>query len=465
MSISIGNEEVSYEFSFLESDDSLLNYGGIKKKRNKKKKSTEKLIVVLIFLAIIIILEYFFGRKTKYLSLFFFENDDYKRCLFLNKLDLYKYNIRYAFIFLMYSFMNVYAVFCYMVADIVSIIGTDIIRLTIFEPRPFWDQNKNVFPCECKFTPSSPSPIASNSFLFLSLSLFYKYEQKLKNKLNSKNNFTDPKTFIEDEGKKPENIVSLSTEKSSDIGHIFLSLFIFALIIFVDFIPLLQNIEYLHQTIFGASLSFSLYYLVFHVLNVNHISGKQFIRVIKQPFIILTFSLILIFLIFFILNNMGFSITTNQISQIEKFCHIPDDYSLTSEILQRCSLIFEVLGTYMAFLLEYNITFKKKEARFLSYNIKSKEEERYNDNSGFIKKVIIFLLYFTIDYVCFKMIIEFFIINYFKGTILFLILSSELFLKGIFYFYIMKRLLTKIGLMNNKIFTNNYKKIFNFEED
>ena len=464
MSITIGKEEVSYEFSFLESDDSLLNYGGIKKRKNKKKKSTEKLIVVLIFLAIIIILEFFFGRKAKYVSLLLFANDDYKRCIILNKLDLYKYNIRYAFIFIMYSFMNIYAVFCYMVADIVSIIGADIIRLSIFEPRPFWENN-NIFPCECKYSPSSPSLVATNSFLFFSLSFFYKYEQKLKNKLNSNNYFSEPKKFEEDDLNNIMNISSTQLEKKSDISRIIVTVFIIALIIFVDLIPLFQNIEYLHQTIFGVSLSFSLYYLIFHVLSMNHISSKQFIKIINQPFIILTFSLILIFLIFFILNNMSFLLTPSQIVYIEKFCHIPDDYNLASEILQDCSLIFEVLGTYIAFLLEYNITFKKKQEKFLAYNIKSKDKDRYNENCGVFKKIVIFLFLFLIEYVLFKMIIEFFIKNYLEGTIKFAILSFELFLKGIFYFYVMKRLLTKIGLMNDKIFKVKYKPIFNFEDD
>ena len=464
MSITIGKEEVSYEFSFLESDDSLLNYGGIRKRKNKKKKSTEKLIVVLIFLSIIIILEYFFGRKTKYLSLFFFANKDYKRCILLNKLDLYKYNIRYAFIFIMYSYINVYAVFCYMVSDVVSIIGADIIRLSIFESRPFWDLNKNVFPCECKFTPSSPSPIAANSFLFLSLAFFYKYEQKLKNKLNSRNIFSDPKKYTEDEANNLIDINLNNSDKNSDISRIIITFFLIILIIFVDLIPLYQNIEYLHQTVFGVSLSFSLYYLVFHVLSVNHLSSKQFFKIINQPFIILTFSLILIFLIFFILNNMSFSFTIYQIEQIEKFCEMPDDYSLSSEILQHCSLLFEVLGTYTAFILEYKILFKKNETKFLRYNIKSKEQERYNEHSGFIKKLVIFLLLFLIEYVIFKMIIEFWIINFFKGIIQFLILSLELFLKGIFYFYIMKRLMTKIGLMNDIIF-HIHNKIFDFEDE
>ena len=44
-----------------------------------------------------------------------------------------------------------YAVFCYMTLDIVITIINDIIRLTYFEPRPFWDENSKVFPCVCEY--------------------------------------------------------------------------------------------------------------------------------------------------------------------------------------------------------------------------------------------------------------------------------------------------------------------------
>ena len=82
----------------------------------------------------------------------------------------------------MFTYINLYAVFCYMAADVVLMIINDIIRLSIFETRPFWDDNKKVFPCVCEFTPSSPSPISTKSFLFFSLFIFVQYEEKLKNK-------------------------------------------------------------------------------------------------------------------------------------------------------------------------------------------------------------------------------------------------------------------------------------------
>ena len=445
MSIKIKKQELNFEFSFFESDNSMINYPG--KKKNKKVRP-EKIIALSVFLSIIITLEYFFGNKTKYISLLLFGNNNYKRCILLNKLDLYKYDIRYFFIFLMFTYINMYSVFCFMAADTILLIVNDIIRLTIFDSRPFWDENSNVFPCVCEYTPSSPSPIATNSFLFFSLFIFVKYEEKLKNKIASKNNFVQPKQY-EELNESNISDIRIEREKHSNIILLFLAIFLLTLILFVDAIPLLQNVEYLHQTIFGLTLSFSFYYLIFYIFNVNHLSTKQFMKIIKQPWIILTFALILIILIFFILNNMSYTITTSQIEEIEKFCDIPDDFNISTEILKNCSLLFETLGLYVGILLEFKITFKSKEPKFLYYNVKSRKNERYNEECNHFKKLMIFLLLFFIEYFFFKTLLEFWIKNHFDGIYQFAALSVELFLKAIFFFFIMKRLMSKIGLLND----------------
>ena len=199
-------------------------------------------------------------------------------------------------------------------------------------------------------------------------------------------------------------------------------------------------------------LSFSFYYLIFYIFHVNHLSTKQFMKIIKQPWIILTFSLILIFLIFFIINNMAYTITASQIEEIEKFCDIPNDFDLSTEILINCSRLFETLGVYSGILLEFKITFKSKEQKFTYYNVKSKNNERYNEECNHFKKILIFLLLFFIEYFLFKTIIEFWIKNHFEGIYQFVALSLELFLKAIFFFFIMKIILRKIDLLNNIIF-------------
>ena len=447
-------QDLNYEFSFFESEtENSILYTGKKKNKKNKKVKPEKMISITFFICTIIILEYFFGKKTKYISMLIFGNNDYKRCILLNKLDLYKYDIRYIFIFIMFAYINMYSVFCYMIMDIVMLILNDIIRLLFFESRPFWDTNSNAFPCVCEYTPSNPSPTAANSFLFFSLYIFVQYELKLKGKQANKNNFVEKKTYAElnDSNISADN--TLQREKYSSSILFILAFLLISLILFIDTIPLLQNIEYLHQFIFGISLSYTFFYLIFHIFHVNHLSRKQFMKIIKQPWIILTFSIILIFLIFFILNNIEYTITASQIDKIEEFCDIPNDFNISTEILKNCSLLFEVLGVYCGILLEFKITFKSKE-KFLYYNVNSKENrnQRYNENINHFKKIIIFLLLFFIEYLVFKTLIEFWIKNHFDGVYQFSVLSIELFLKGIFFFYIMKRLMSNIGLLNNTIF-------------
>ena len=302
-------------------------------------------------------------------------------------------------------------------------------------------------------TPSNPSPTAANSFLFFSLYIFVQYELKLKGKQANKNNFVEKKTYAELNDSNISGDNTLQREKYSSSILFILAFLLISLILFIDTIPLLQNIEYLHQFIFGISLSYTFFYLIFHIFHVNHLSRKQFMKIIKQPWIILTFSIILIFLIFFILNNIEYTITASQIDKIEEFCDIPNDFNISTEILKNCSLLFEVLGVYCGILLEFKITFKSKE-KFLYYNVNSKENrnQRYNEDINHFKKIIIFLLLFFIEYLVFKTLIEFWIKNHFDGVYQFSALSIELFLKGIFFFYIMKRLMSNIGLLNNTIF-------------
>ena len=64
-------DELNYEFSFFESEDSLAKYST---KKKKKSINTEKIIAVTLFLSIIISLEVFFGSKTKYKICFYFYN-------------------------------------------------------------------------------------------------------------------------------------------------------------------------------------------------------------------------------------------------------------------------------------------------------------------------------------------------------------------------------------------------------
>ena len=61
----------------------------------------------------------------------------------------------------------------YLVLDVVANIINDLLRLGLFDSRPFWDNNNNVFPCICEFTPNYPSHTSNNSFIFLSLFYFF----------------------------------------------------------------------------------------------------------------------------------------------------------------------------------------------------------------------------------------------------------------------------------------------------
>ena len=448
------NNDDKYEFSFFESDDSLLNMSLLTQKKESRKRSKSKIKVLLLFLIVIFFLAEIFGEKTKFISILLFGNKDYKRCTLLNKLDLYQYNIKYIFLFIMYSYLNIYSTFCYLVLDIVTNILNDIIRVCFFESRPFWDNDKDVFPCKCELTPSQPSSTSNNSFLFMSLIYFLKIEEKNRNrnrKLNAKSKNLKLTMESEEEENSGDNINYSQYERYSGIGLKFCLIFIIALIIFIDIIPLLQNIEYLHQTLFGLFLGFGIYYWVFSIVQVDHLNKKQFEKIISQPWIIMTFSIILIIIILFIHNNIYQRILIYQIVHIQKFCEISKDFNSSKEILKNCIQLFEGLGAYCGILLEFKITFNSDYNIFARYNIKSKNDECYFEGKGQFIKLIRFLFLYFIEMVFFKTIIEFWIKNNLEGWNQFLSLSFVFFLKGIFFFYIIKIILGKLGLFNEKI--------------
>ena len=455
MEMKLNDDEIKFDFSFFESGDSLLNMSLTHIKKESRKRAKLKMRVLLVFLVIIFILAFFFGPKTKKFSIMLFANKDYKRCTLLNKLDLYQYNIRYIFLFFMYSYLNIYSTFCYLVLDIIAKIINDILRFEIFDSRPFWDNNDNVFPCKCEFTPSHPSSTSCNSILFMSLIYFLKLEEKQRNKIRKAFSKTKKNKIFEEE----DSSEKYSEDQSNQISNIALNIFLIfmiGLIIFVNTIPLLQNIEYLHQSIFGLCIGFAFYYWVFHIVRLNHLNRKQFLKIIKQPGIILISSLICITIILFIYNNIYKRILVYQIINIQKFCEIPKDLNSSKEILNDCVLLFEILGAYLGLLLEYKITFKSNDVKFSLYNVKSKNGEGYFQEKGPLIKLVRFLLLFFIEVVFFKTIIEFWIRHNLGDWLRFLFLLVLYFLKGIFYFYFMKIIMNKLGLINDKIFDEEF---------
>ena len=456
--MTINEDDLEYDFSFFESDESLVGNNNLTFiKRESRKRTKSKTNVLIIFLAIISIFGKFIFPLTKEISMLIFANKDYKRCEILNKLDLYQYNIKYIFLFFIYSYINIFATFCYLTLDILCDILNEILCFLYFDARPFWESNGRVFPCICKLTPSSPSPTASNSFLFLSLYYFLRIEAKQRYKYRKVTPIKPTKEYKEsnDENSEFNSSTNLSQSRAEKLTGIWLNIcliFIIILIIFVDLIPLLQNIEYLHQTIFGISLGFAFYYWAFHIVKINHLNRKHFMKIINQPFIIMTFSIILLIIIFFIHDKVINNIPFSQIVEIEKFCRIPKDFNQSREILKECILFFELLGAYCGLLLEYKITFKSVEYKFIFYNVKSKNGELYNQEQGAIINILRFLFLFFTENLFFRTFIEFWVKNNLKGNFQLLVLSLVYFFKGIFFFFIMKIILRKLKLTNNKIF-------------
>jgi hypothetical protein len=131
---------------------------------------------------------------------------------------------------------------------------------------------------------------------------------------------------------------------------------------------------------------------------------------------------------------------------------MPKNFNFNQGILKNSVLLFEILGAYSGLLLEYQKTFNSNIDKFVEYNVKSKYENGYFEGKNIFIKLIRFLFLFFIEVVFFRTIIEYWIKNNLEGKNKFIYLSFAYNLKGFFFFFIMKKVLEKLRLINTKIF-------------
>ena len=412
-------DENDESFSFLESEPSLMDMSISYYRKERKKKTQSKLIIILSFLSLCGIIEYFSRETLKKSSENFFSPNNKNRCRLLDKFDFYNYSGRYILLFLTLNFVNLYAAISFIFLDMLSVALSGIINFFYLEPRPFWE-NAKLKPCYCDLEYTGVSTTGTQIFLiFITFYHFitYKTKEKFRN------------SFI---------------------------LFICSLIIILMYIVrLLQNLIYFHQIIFGLCLGFSIYYWFFNIVKVDCYNRKQFKQIINQPILVIC-TLIIFWIIFNIIHvNINLNIKPIYILNIQKFCNLEIFNSLDNNMYTKSMIFFEFLGCYLGIFLEFKYIFKENIDLFMRYNIKSKYNELFNDTSKF-KSFIRFLIFYLLEIILFKSIFPY---NYtiskkfekysLEVEICFLFVISIF--KGIFFFFILKRLIIYFKLTNEKI--------------
>ena len=438
--------------SFFREEDEVKSLNESVRMQRSIDRINRRFISLVIIVVALIFFEDYVRDATQSLSIKLFNSTNHERCFKLNKLDLYKYDLYYIFLFYLFAFCNLYSSICYMFIVIISNILKDILCLVIAEPRPFWDSSENTFPCSCNLTPSSISTNGNNSIvIFLTVHLFT--VNQIEYKYNNRNDMEVFKTFL----------------------YIILFLLLIGFIIFTNLIPLLQNIDYLHQVVYGIFFGSAFYYWVFKIVRVDHLDLKQFSKIITQPLLTLTFIILLICLIAFIYFNVDYQLPSNYLLNIKKFCEIPKNFEEADETLKNSVYIFEFCGAYLGMYFEYVYYHKRNLIIFLEYNVSSKDKKEYNTVS-LGQKLIIFILMCLCEIVFFRTILEFWVNNNLEGTSHNFFICLVLFFKGFFNFFIMKMIIIKIGLTNQYIIDfeskcisigspQRYRPIYNEEDD
>ncbi len=406
-------------FSFLESEPSLLDMSSSYYKKVSKEKAKTKFIYLSVFLGVVTILEYFTRDYLKTFSNYLFHSNDPSRCYKYNYVEFYSFSGKYFILFLIYNYVNIFAALNLIFLDTFGLALNGIIRYFYLEPRPFWE-NEDSFPCFCATDYSGPSTTGTNiMIIFASLYRSFTY----KNKNSYQRNF--------------------------------LAFVCTFCVIGIYYIRLAQNVDYLHQILFGCALGFGIHYWYYYIIKVNFYNRKQFRQIINQPIIMTTLIISVWLVINMIHFNTNFRTKPIYVLNIQKYCVINTVFSFDKETFTKSILIFEFFGSYLGVLMEYRITFGGKIDLFAKYNIKSKHKEMFNHTSGAVSFVR-FLLFYFVQVLIFKRIIynKVSAINYEQSTLFVLVflLFIPLVIQGIFFFYFMKRIVVWLGLTNESLF-------------
>ena len=128
------------DYSFLESEPSLLDMSVSYYRKEREKKTKNRLSHLLILLTLLFFIEYFTKEQMKIFSNYIFSNSNPKRCPKLSKFLFENYGGRYILLFLIYNYINIYGALTFMFIDTFSLAFSSFIKSFYIEPRPFWEK-------------------------------------------------------------------------------------------------------------------------------------------------------------------------------------------------------------------------------------------------------------------------------------------------------------------------------------
>ena len=125
------------DYSFLESEPSLLDMSVSYYRKEREKKTKNRLSHLLILLTILFFIEYFTKEQMKIFSNYIFSNSNPKRCPKLSKFLFENYGGRYILLFLIYNYINIYGALTFMFIDTFLLLLVVLLNLFILSQDLF----------------------------------------------------------------------------------------------------------------------------------------------------------------------------------------------------------------------------------------------------------------------------------------------------------------------------------------
>ena len=415
------------------------NYvGDYKKQQNKEEKEEEmkkdNITFFFSFTFFVFFLELILKKPLNSLSLLILKNlnNNGQYCELLDYiLSSQSYLGKVFLIIIIINFKSIFSGLIFVLMTEFMIFFCGFLKLIYIDPRPFWEED--LVPCSCMISYGNPSIISAQTMIMYLT--FYK-------------------------------IISYKTTKFT---RNLLIILLYLLISVISIASFLQNINSLNQILFGICLSYSFYFLIFNVLQIDTEAIFIFRTLIKKQKII---ELILYLLGIYIIANLvhySYEISHNHNEdyseewyvKILKYCtYIP--YIFFDSVSYH-SVIFLPISILISIYLEYSFIFSNNYNKFICYNSDNKLSMKWNNTSillTIIRMSFTFVIVYFINYFCYIGDINndsFFKLIFFR----YILMNS---LIGLFVFFIGKILFMYLHLTNNAIFDKNNEFFFmNYE--
>jgi hypothetical protein len=414
------------------------NVGDYKKFKDTHERDEEikkgKITIFFTFTFFVFLLEFILKKPINSLSLLLLRNLNYdgRYCELLDYILSIQSHLGKVFlIIVIINFKTIFSGLIFVLMTEFMVFFCGFLKLMYIDPRPFWEED--LVPCSCMISYGNPSIFAAQTtVMYLT---FYKI-------------------FTYKKGKITKNI-------SLVVLYVFISV--------ISIAGFLQNVNSLNQILFGICLSYSLYYLVFDVFELDT-EAKYIFRIVikKQRIIELILYLLGIYLIanlihysYEISHNHSEDYSEEWYTNILKYCtYIP---YLFFDSASYHSVIFLPISILISIYLEYSIIFSKNYNKFICYNSDDKLSMKWNNTNIFLTLLrisVTFIVVYFINYFCNVGDINndsFFKLIFFR----YILMNS---LIGLFIFFIGKLMYKYLGLTNNAVFNKKNEFFFmNYE--